>query len=64
MSLFSKLGFRKTKLVDKELKVVHEILSVFYDRKKPTPTQLNDALYLRMKVKEVLDNRGDWNGIV
>lgn len=47
---------RKRNLNIKELECLHKILTIFYDRTKPKNTDLDDALYLRMKVKEILDN--------
>ena len=47
---------RKRTLNKNELEVLHHILTIFYDRTKPKTTDLDDARYLRMKVKEVLDN--------
>ena len=47
---------RKRSLNKAELECLHHILSIFYNKTKPKNTDLDDALYLRMKVNEVLDN--------
>ena len=48
---------RKKILNRKELESLHYILSIFYNKSKPRNSDLNDALYLRMKINEILDNK-------
>lgn len=50
------MGFFKKKptLTKEDLEELHNILSRFYDRTKPKKTELDDALYLRMRVNTIL----------
>lgn len=52
MGIFNK----QKRLYKDELEDIHKILSRFYDRTKPLQTELDDALRLRMRIKEVLDS--------
>ena len=49
-------NYKKKNFTLSEFKSLHKILSRFYDRTKPLNTELNDALYLRMRIKEVMKN--------
>jgi hypothetical protein len=50
--------FKKVKksLNKEELECLHYLLTKKYNRKPFKPTDYDDVRYLRMKVKEVLDN--------
>lgn len=48
--------FRKKKVLNYiELETLHHLLSILYDESKPKQTDFNDALHLRMRLKEILE---------
>jgi len=51
------IPIRKKELNKEELETIHHLLSIFYDKSKPKNTDFDDALYLRMKIKEVVVNK-------